>query len=170
VSVSFEATRFGPQHLIEAYARLVPTVRRTSRLRRGIGRDSYAEGVINNTEFEPRIAALKHRMSKLQERHQSAREAAACRTSFAPSAESKSTTAAWRSSFGSRHQTIRQDQDHRPKQPVLGNIVQALVERTIAWLNRCRRLAKDWENLNRSSLAFLKLASIRLMLRNLCNP
>lgn len=31
VCVSFEATRFGPQHLIEAYARLVPTVRRTSR-------------------------------------------------------------------------------------------------------------------------------------------
>ena len=31
VRVSFEATRFGPQHLIEAYARLVPTVRRTSR-------------------------------------------------------------------------------------------------------------------------------------------
>ena len=24
-----------------------------------------------------------------------------------------------------------------------------IVERTIAWLNRCRRLAKDWENLNR---------------------
>src|SRR5271168_79171 len=40
-----------------------------------------------------------------------------------------------------------------------------IVERTIAWLNRCRRLAKDWENLNRSALAFLKLASIRLMLR-----
>jgi hypothetical protein len=30
VRVSFEATRFGPQHLIEAYARLVPVVRRTS--------------------------------------------------------------------------------------------------------------------------------------------
>jgi transposase len=45
-----------------------------------------------------------------------------------------------------------------------------LVERTIAWLNRCRRLAKDWENLNRNALAFLKLASIRLMLRKLCNP
>lgn len=44
-----------------------------------------------------------------------------------------------------------------------------IVERTIAWLNRCRRLAKDWENLNRSALAFLKLASIRLMLRRLCN-
>jgi transposase len=45
-----------------------------------------------------------------------------------------------------------------------------IVERTIAWLNRCRRLAKDWENLNRSALAFLRLASIRLMLRKLCNP
>ena len=45
-----------------------------------------------------------------------------------------------------------------------------IVERTIAWLNRCRRLAKDWENLNASGLAFLKLASIRLMLRKLCNP
>src|SRR5277367_506178 len=45
-----------------------------------------------------------------------------------------------------------------------------IVERTIAWLNRCRRLAKDWENLNRNALAFVKLASIRLMLRKLCNP
>ena len=45
-----------------------------------------------------------------------------------------------------------------------------IVERTIAWLNRCRRLAKDWENLNLSSLAFLRFASIRLMLRKLCNP
>jgi hypothetical protein len=45
-----------------------------------------------------------------------------------------------------------------------------IVERTLAWLNRCRRLAKDWENLNRNALAFLKLASIRLMLRKLCNP
>ena len=38
-----------------------------------------------------------------------------------------------------------------------------VVERTIAWLNRCRRLAKDWENLTRNALAFIKLASIRLM-------
>ncbi len=43
-----------------------------------------------------------------------------------------------------------------------------IVERTIAWLNRCRRLAKDWECLNRKALAFLRLASIRLMLRKLC--
>ena len=43
-----------------------------------------------------------------------------------------------------------------------------IVERTIAWLNRCRRLAKDWECLNRNGLAFLRWASIRLMLRKLC--
>jgi transposase len=60
----------------------------------------------------------------------------------------------------------RSDQAHRfvvlPKRWI--------VERTFAWLGRCRRLAKDWECLNRKALAFLKLASIRLMLRKLCNP
>ena len=45
-----------------------------------------------------------------------------------------------------------------------------IVERTIGWLNRCRRLAKDWESRNHTALAFLRLASIRLMLRKLCNP
>ncbi len=45
-----------------------------------------------------------------------------------------------------------------------------VVERTFAWLNRCRRLAKDWENLTRNAVAFIHLASIRLMLRKLCNP
>ena len=45
-----------------------------------------------------------------------------------------------------------------------------IVERTFAWLGRCRRLAKDWECLNHKALAFLRLASIRLMLRKLCNP
>jgi hypothetical protein len=44
-----------------------------------------------------------------------------------------------------------------------------VVERTFAWLGRCRRLAKDFENLSRNALAFLKLASIRLMLRRLCS-
>jgi transposase len=43
-----------------------------------------------------------------------------------------------------------------------------IVERTIAWLNRCRRLAKDWECLNRTGRIFLCWASIRLMLRKLC--
>ncbi len=42
-----------------------------------------------------------------------------------------------------------------------------VVEPTFAWLNRCRRLAKDWENLTRNALAFLRLASIRCMLRKL---
>jgi transposase len=45
-----------------------------------------------------------------------------------------------------------------------------IVERALAWLNRCRRLAKDFENLSRTALAFIRLASIRLMLRKLCNP
>jgi transposase len=43
-----------------------------------------------------------------------------------------------------------------------------IVERTIAWLNRCRRLAKDWECLNRNALAFLRWSSVRLMVRKLC--
>jgi transposase len=43
-----------------------------------------------------------------------------------------------------------------------------IVERTIGWLNRCRRLAKDWECLNRNGLTFLRWASVRLMIRNLC--
>jgi len=43
-----------------------------------------------------------------------------------------------------------------------------IVERTIGWLNRCRRLAKDWECLNRNALAFLRWAAIRMMVRKLC--
>jgi transposase len=42
-----------------------------------------------------------------------------------------------------------------------------VVERTFAWFGRCRRLAKDWECLNRKGRAFLMLASIRLMLRRI---
>jgi transposase len=43
-----------------------------------------------------------------------------------------------------------------------------IVERTIGWLNRCRRLAKDWECLNDNALAFLRWSSVRLMVRKLC--
>ena len=43
-----------------------------------------------------------------------------------------------------------------------------IVERTIGWLNRCRRLAKDWECLDRNRPAFLQWASVRRMLRSLC--
>lgn len=42
-----------------------------------------------------------------------------------------------------------------------------VVERTFAWLNRCRRLARDRECLNRRARAWILLASIRLMLRRL---
>jgi transposase len=42
-----------------------------------------------------------------------------------------------------------------------------VVERTFAWLNRCRRLAKDWEASIASSQAWLLIASIRLMTRRI---
>ena len=45
-----------------------------------------------------------------------------------------------------------------------------IVEHTLAWLNRCRRLAKDFDNRLRYALAFVHLAAIRLMVRKLCNP
>ena len=43
-----------------------------------------------------------------------------------------------------------------------------IVERTIAWLNRCRRLSKHWECLNRNAIAFLRWASVPPVLRRLC--
>jgi site-specific DNA recombinase len=46
-------------------------------VRCGVGRliDSYAEGLIDKAEFEPRIAGLKQRLSQLQERHRAALDA-----------------------------------------------------------------------------------------------
>ena len=41
------------------------------------------------------------------------------------------------------------------------------VERTFAWLGKCRRLSKDREKTVRSSEAFVKLAMIHLMLNRL---
>ena len=51
--------------------------RHITTMRRGVGRliDSYAEGLIDKTEFEPRIAGLKQRLSQLQERHRAALDA-----------------------------------------------------------------------------------------------
>jgi putative transposase len=45
-----------------------------------------------------------------------------------------------------------------------------IVERTFGWLGRCRRLAKDFENLTRAHVAFVVLAMIRLLLRRLTRP
>jgi putative transposase len=42
-----------------------------------------------------------------------------------------------------------------------------VVERTFAWLGRCRRLAKDWEASTESSTAWAFISSIRLMTRRL---
>lgn len=42
-----------------------------------------------------------------------------------------------------------------------------VVERTFAWLGRCRRLAKDWERTIESATAWTFVASIRLMVRRL---
>ncbi|MFO1432682.1 MAG: IS5 family transposase [Candidatus Competibacteraceae bacterium] len=45
-----------------------------------------------------------------------------------------------------------------------------VVERTFAWLTRFRRLSKDYEKQPSSSEAMVYVASIRLMLRRLCEP
>ena len=42
-----------------------------------------------------------------------------------------------------------------------------IVERTFAWLGRCRRLSKDYEATEASGEAFIRLAMIALMLRRL---
>jgi transposase len=42
-----------------------------------------------------------------------------------------------------------------------------VVERTFAWLNRCRRLAKDWEKTIASAEAWILIAHIRLVTRRL---
>lgn len=42
-----------------------------------------------------------------------------------------------------------------------------VVERTLAWLGRCRRLAKDWEKSTASAEAWINVAHIRLTTRRL---
>ena len=67
----------------------------------------------------------------------------------------------------------------RPTRPILLKIVQRVgtgfhvmkcrwvVERTFAWLGRCRRLSKDYEGTISSSEAWVKLAMIHVMVRRL---
>jgi putative transposase len=45
-----------------------------------------------------------------------------------------------------------------------------VVERTLAWIARCRRLVRHYEGLHRTARAFILLALIRIMLRRLANP
>ena len=42
-----------------------------------------------------------------------------------------------------------------------------VVERTLAWLNQCRRLSKDYEELPTTSETFVYVAMTRLMLKRL---
>ena len=88
-SRSFGRTRVRRRRVPPTAARRLEHQRRSGRgwrarsrmaaLRRGIGRliDSYAEGVIEQAEFEPRIAGLKTRMAQLKPRRQMVAEAAA---------------------------------------------------------------------------------------------
>jgi len=43
-----------------------------------------------------------------------------------------------------------------------------IVERTLAWLGKYRRLAKDYELLPETSVAMIHLAMIHVMVRRLC--
>ena len=51
--------------------------------------------------------------------------------------------------------------------------MRGVLERTAAWINRSRRLVNEYANLDRTALACVRLASIRLMLLRLtrnCYP
>jgi transposase len=45
-----------------------------------------------------------------------------------------------------------------------------IVERTLAWISRNRRLARDFERYAHTVAAFFRLAMIRIMLRRLTKP
>jgi transposase len=45
-----------------------------------------------------------------------------------------------------------------------------IVERTLAWISRNRRLSRDFERYARTVAAFIRLAMVRLMLRRLTRP
>jgi putative transposase len=45
-----------------------------------------------------------------------------------------------------------------------------IVERTLGWLGRCRRLSRDYEELPEVSEAMVTLAMIRLMLHRFVHP
>jgi transposase len=45
-----------------------------------------------------------------------------------------------------------------------------IVERTLAWISRNRRLVRDFERYARTVAAFVRLAMIRIMLRRVTRP
>jgi putative transposase len=60
--------------------------------------------------------------------------------------------------------------DHQTDAPVQGLVVRSwcwIVERTLGWLGRQRRLSKDYERKVQTSETLLKIAMIRFMVRRL---
>ncbi len=69
-----------------------------------------------------------------------------------------------------RHLEMREGKVTMPRQQTRGFQVQRkrwVVERSLAWYTRFRRLSRDYEGLTASSEAFLQIAAIRLMLSRL---
>ena len=51
----------------------------------------------------------------------------------------------------------------------LAGLEAGVVERTLAWCGRCRRLAKDFEGSAATEAAWLLVAHLRLLTRRLAN-
>lgn len=64
----------------------------------------------------------------------------------------------------SRNELVNRQKEHKGYVPLPRRWV---VERTFAWLGRCRRLSKDYEQNTKSSENWIYLAMMRLMLRRL---
>jgi putative transposase len=70
----------------------------------------------------------------------------------------------WAAKRGVRIEVVKREEGQR------GFVVQPrrwVVERTFAWLGRCRRLSKDDERKGQTSEVLMKVAMVRLMLRRL---
>jgi transposase len=77
------------------------------------------------------------------------------------------TASRWSSVSLHRRSAVHHTAAERHVHPRLANIVRAVVERTLAWISRNRRLARDYERHARKAATFVCLAMIRLMLRRL---
>jgi len=71
--------------------------------------------------------------------------------------------AAWvQQHCGCRVEVVRKDPEQQGFAPLPRRWV---VERTFAWLGKCRRLSKDYEQKSQHSETWIRLAMIQLMLR-----